>query len=63
MKLDRKKFDIARARACVTQDELEKAGVHKCTLSRAINGKDIKPITLGKIARALNIDVTEIIED
>lgn len=63
MKLNRKKFEIARARACMGQKDFEKAGIPKGTLCRAMSGKNLKPETLGKIAKALNMDVTEIIEN
>lgn len=63
MKLDRKKFAIARARACMGQKDFEKAGIPKGTLCRATSGRSLKPETLGKIAKALNVDVTEILED
>lgn len=63
MKIDRKKFSIARARACMGQNDFEKAGIPKGTLCRAMSGKGLKPETLGKIAKALGVDVTEIIED
>ena len=62
MKIDRKKYELARARACMGQKELEKAGIPKGTLCRALN-KDILPETAGRIAKALGVDVTEIIEN
>lgn len=61
MKLDRQKYMIARARACMGQKELEAAGIPKGTLCRALRG-NIKPETAGRIAKALGVDVTEIIE-
>lgn len=61
MKLDRKKYLLARARACMGQKDLEAAGIPKGTLCRAMSG-DIRPETAGKIAKALGVDVTEIIE-
>lgn len=63
MKLDRKKFAIARARACMGQKDFEEAGIPKGTLCRAMSGRSLKPETLGKIAKALGVDVTEIIEN
>lgn len=51
---------LARARACMGQKELEAAGISKGTLCRALQ-KDIKPETAGRIAKALGVDVTEII--
>lgn len=61
MKLDRKKYMIARARACMGQKDLEAAGIPKGTLCRALRS-EVKPETAGKIAKALGCDVTEIIE-
>ncbi len=61
MKLNRKKYMIARARACMGQKDLEAAGISKGTLCRALR-HEIKPETAGKIAKALGVDVTEIIE-
>lgn len=61
MKLDRQKYMIARARACMGQKDLEAAGVSKGTLCRALR-EEIRPETAGKIAKALGVDVTEIIE-
>lgn len=52
---------LARARACIGQKDLEKAGIPRTTLSRALQ-KDVLPETAGKIAKALGVDVTEIIE-
>lgn len=62
MKLNRDKYLLARARACMGQKDLEAAGITKGTLCRAIGGGDVRPETAGKIARALGVDVTEIIE-
>lgn len=63
MKLDRKKFDLARARACMEQKDFEKAGVPKGSLCTAMSGKEIRPVTAGRIAKALGVDVTEIIDE
>ena len=52
---------IARARACMGQKELEAAGIPKGTLCRVLSS-NVKPETAGKIAKALGVDVTEIIE-
>lgn len=63
MKLDRKKYEIARARACMSFNDLVDAGIPKGSLCRIIGGGDARPETIGKIAKALNVDVTEILED
>lgn len=61
MKLDRQKYMLARARACMGQKDLEAAGIPKGTLCRALRD-EARPETIGKIAKALGVDVTEIIE-
>lgn len=61
MRIDRRKYMLARARACMGQKDLVKAGIPKGTLCAALSG-NVKPETAGKIARALGVDVTEIIE-
>ena len=61
MKIDRQKYMIARARACMGQKDLEAAGIPKGTLCRALI-EGVRPETAGKIANALGVDVTEIIE-
>lgn len=61
MKIDRQKYELAKARACMGQKELIEAGIPKCTLYRA-SREDVSPKTIGKIAKALGVDVTDIIE-
>jgi len=63
MKMNRQKYEIARARACMSFNDVIEAGVQKGTLCRAMNGDDVRPETIGKIAKALKCDVTEIIEN
>lgn len=62
MKLNKEKFELARARTCKGLKELEAAGVPRGTLCTAMGGKNMKPETIGRIARALGVDVTEIID-
>jgi transcriptional regulator with XRE-family HTH domain len=52
------------ANACMTIGELsKKSGVSKTALSNYTTGKsNPKPATLGKIARALNVEVEDLIE-
>ena len=44
------------------KEELEAAGIPRGTLCTAISGKNVRPETIGKIAKALGVDVTEIID-
>ena len=63
MKLSKEKYMIARARACVSPTDIIKAGMPKGTLGALTGGRNAKPETVGKLAKILGCDVTEIIED
>lgn len=62
MRIDRKKLELAKARACMGTKDLIATGIPKGTLCRIVSGEDARPETIGKIAKALGVDVTEIIE-
>ena len=63
MKVDRKKVELAMARACMGVNELsDAAGINRKSVSKFLNGQAAKPVTIGLIARALKVDVLEIIE-
>lgn len=63
MKANRKKLELAIARACMdTVDLAKKSAMNRKTVSNVIAGRDVKPATLGKIARALDVDVADILE-
>ena len=64
MKLDKRKIEIAMARAQLSREDLsEKSNLPFTTIRNAIQRTGCRPITAGKIAKALGVDVTEIIED
>ncbi len=64
MKINREKYMLARAKACMGVKDLEAAGIPRGTINGILRSdKEVRPETVGKIARALGIDVTEIIED
>ena len=63
MKINRQKFDLARARACMGPKEIEAAGFPRGTLSTALNSENVRPETAGRLAKALGVDVTELIEE
>lgn len=63
MKISRDKLELAMAHACMNTADLQKAAdMPRPTLNNAICGRGITPKTAGKIARALNVDVEEIVE-
>lgn len=64
MRANRKRLEIAMAKACIEPDALAKAAdMPRPTLNNVISGKSVRPATLGRVARALGIDVEEIMEE
>lgn len=65
MNLDLNKLKLVQARACLSTNDLSKmTELSRATISRVINGKvKATPKTIGLIAKALNVDVAEIISD
>lgn len=63
MKANKKALYLAMARACVNSKDLPAlAKLPAATINNVMCAKEVRPITLGKIARALGVDVTEILE-
>ena len=64
MRIDRIKLITEMARQDITSIRLaEKSGVSRVTVSALRCGKTCTSETAGKIARALGVDVTEIMEE
>lgn len=64
MTIDVKKLKIAMARACLGVADLgEKADVGRATLVRILrdDGENVRCKTVGKLARALGVDVLDLI--
>lgn len=63
MKLDETRLKVAMARHCIDPKALaEQAEIAYVTLKRSTKTGKTKPSTIGKIARALNCDVADILE-
>ena len=63
MKADRKKLELAMARACMESRNLPAAaGLPRPTVQNVLVGKSVRPSTLGRIAKALGVDPADIIE-
>lgn len=63
MKINKQKLEVAMAKECMNTFDLCKATEMKYQMFRRIfNGGNCKPATIGKIAAALGVDVTEFIE-
>lgn len=64
MKANKNKLVLAMARACMnTEDLAASAKMPRPTVNNVITGRSVRPRTMGEIARALGVDVTEIIEE
>lgn len=65
MKLSNSKLQLIVAEQCLTWKELcERAGIDISTIKKVRTGeRNPKPSTIGKIAKALNVSVQDIIED
>ena len=64
MKIDKGKYRLACARACMnTADVIKESGVKRSTLSTCMQRNGGSPATIGKIARALGCDVLDILAD
>lgn len=64
MRISKEKYQLACARACMnTKDVLEKSGVKRGTFCTCMGRQGGSPATIGKIARALGVDVLEILAD
>ena len=64
MKASRLKVELAMARACMTTHDIAKAAtIPEPSVKNVLYGKKVRPKTLGKVALALGVDVSEIIEN
>lgn len=64
MKTSRAKLELAMARACMTPERLaEAAKMPRPTLNNVMAGRSVRPATAGRVARALSVDVADIIAD
>lgn len=60
--IDKKKFDLACAAICLPAYKvLEAAKVSTCVLPRIKQGKVLRPVTVGKISKALGVMPEEIL--
>lgn len=64
MKANRKKLELAMAMACMNTEDVQKvSNMPRPTLNNVISGRNVRPATIGRVAKALGVDVTEIVED
>ena len=64
MKLSREKIDICRARKCFTIADLANAyGVSRARLNVLLNQREVTVNVAGRMAKALGVDVTDILQE
>ena len=64
MKIERIKLELAMARACMnTEDLCRVAQMPRPTINNAITGRGVSPKTAGRIAKALNVDVSALVKE
>lgn len=63
MKANKEKLELAMAVACMNTEDLQKASdMPRATINNVISGRNVRPGTIGRVAKALGVDVTKIIE-
>lgn len=63
MQVDNHKLDLILARRRKSLQELRGEGLSPQTLTRIRRGEDVKPKSIGTLAEALGVDVSEIIRE
>ncbi len=65
MNIDKNKLDLAMARNCFSAETLaEITGISQVTIARLKRGvQQPRPQTVGKLAKALGVNVEDLIED
>lgn len=64
MKINRDKVDVCRARKKKSVAELaESYGVSRARMNVILSQREVSVVSAGRLAEALGVDVTEIIED
>ena len=62
MRIDNNKLEMELARNCMPISNLRDSGLSPQTITRIRRGVEVKPVTVGKIAKALGVDPKDIIE-
>lgn len=64
MKADKRKLEIVMAQTCMNPEDVQKKSeLPRPTLNNVISGRNVRPGTIGKVAKALGVNVTEILLD
>lgn len=64
MRADKAKIDLAMARACMSRMDVSVAAkMPENTVKSVLNGKPVRPATLGRVAQALGVDPAELLAE
>ena len=64
MQLSKNKINVAIAKEQITIIKLaERYGVSRSRMNLILNSREVTPVCAGRLAKALNVDVTELLED
>lgn len=65
MRISREKVEVLMARQSITSQQMlsDKSGISRQSICYILNGRSCQPFVGGKIAKALGVDVTEILSD
>ena len=64
MQLSKNKINVAIAKEQITITKLaERYGVSRSRMNLILNSREVTPVCAGRLAKALNVDVTELLED
>ena len=62
MKANKKKLELAMARACMNLSDLVLAvEMPEPTVKNVLAGRSVRPATFGRVAKALNVDPEELL--
>lgn len=63
MKANKRKLELALARSCMnTADLVTIAAMPEPTVKKVLSGRNVRPATLGRIAKALGVDPVQLID-
>ncbi|MGN8627863.1 helix-turn-helix domain-containing protein [Bulleidia sp. HCP3S3_F2] len=64
LKIDAKKLELSQAKKGINTNQIIlKSGLTEKTIQNIKNGKPCRPLSVHKLAKALDVDVTEILKE
>lgn len=64
MKIKAQKMPLMLAVSCLTISELSiQSGISPSTIRKMMNGLDVKPAVVGKVAKVLEVEVVDLIQE